>query len=284
MNKNNITVSDEILRLLLCPICGTRFTNYIKYLTCERNHTYDFSKTGYLNFLKKNKNAVYHKALFKARKQIAKSGFFEGIEQLIVNMIMERYLTNEQLTILDMGSGDGTVFLNILSQLKQLGLQSHAIGVDISKEGALFAGRSDTSMLWLVTDIANAPITKNSIDVILNTLSPANYKEFNRLLKDDGIIIKTIPDDEYLIELRQANNLNDYSNEKIVSLFSENTLNDKSVRVNYQRKLKDEERKLIFEMTPLTEKIEVNEYREAFSDIVTVDMTVLKGEKKPLHL
>lgn len=91
MKKNSVTVSDEILCLLKCPICETRFTNYRKYITCERNHTFDFSKSGYLNLLQKNKNAIYDKSLFNARKQIVKNGFFEGIEQLIINKIIERY-------------------------------------------------------------------------------------------------------------------------------------------------------------------------------------------------
>ena len=280
MNKNSITVSDEILCLLKCPICETNFTNYIKYIVCKRNHTFDFSNSGYLNLLKKNKSAIYDKSLFKARKQIVKNGFFDEVERNIIKMIIERYQQNERLTILDMGCGDGTIFSNILLALKKMGLQFYAVGIDNSKEGIRFASRIEMSVVWLVSDIANVPIIENSIDVILNTLSPANYSEFNRLLKDDGIIIKAVPNKEYLIELRQAILLDDYSNNDVVSLFSENTLNHKSIRVNYQKNLSDEERKLVFKMTPLTQKIEFNDQGKNFSNIATVDVTVLIGEKK----
>src|SRR5690606_41084457 len=78
MNKNNIAVSAEMLCLLRCPICKTRFTDCIKYITCERNHGFDFSNSGYLNLLRRSKNAIYDKSLFNARKQIIKNGFFEG--------------------------------------------------------------------------------------------------------------------------------------------------------------------------------------------------------------
>lgn len=283
MNKNSITVSDEILCLLKCPICETNFTNCIKYIVCKRNHTFDFSNSGYLNLLKKNKSAIYDKSLFKARKQIVKNGFFDDVERHIIKMIIERYQQNERLTILDMGCGEGTILSNILLALKKMGLQFYAVGIDNSKEGIRFASRIDKSVVWLVSDIANVPIIENSIDVILNTLSPANYSEFNRLLKDDGIIIKTVPNKEYLIELRQAILLDDYSNNDVVSLFSENTLNHKSIRVNYQKNLSDEERKLVFKMTPLTQKIEFNDQGKNFSNIASVDVTVLIGEKKHRH-
>jgi len=282
MNKNNIAVSAEMLCLLRCPICKTRFTDCIKYITCERNHGFDFSNSGYLNLLRRSKNAIYDKSLFNARKQIIKNGFFEGVEQLIINTIIERYQQNERLTILDMGCGDGAIFLNILSALKQVGLKYNAIGIDNSKDGVTIASRSDKSVMWLVSDIANVPIIENSIDVILNTLSPANYGEFNRLLKDDGIIIKTVPNNEYLTELRQAIHLTDYSNKDVVSLFSENTLNHKKIKVNYQKKLSDEEQKLVFEMTPLTQKLNFNDQGRNFCNIATIDVSVLTGEKRRL--
>ena len=284
MSKNSITVSNEILCLLKCPICKTRFTNYIKYIACERKHTFDFSKSGYLNLLKRNKNVIYDKYLFNARKQIAKNGFFDGVEQQIIKIIIDKYQLKKQLTILDLGCGDGTIFSNILLALKQTGIQYNAIGIDSSKEGIRLASRSDKSVLWLVSDIANIPIIENNIDVILNTLSPANYGEFNRLLKDDGIIIKTVPNQEYLTELRRIIHLKDYSNSNVVSLFSKNTLNYKSVKVTYQKKLSNEEQKRVFKMTPLTERIEFNEQRSNFPNTATIDVTVLIGDKKTLPI
>ena len=35
------------------------------------------------------------------------------------------------------------------------------------------------------------PLENKSVDVILNILSPSNEKEMNRILKQDGIIIKS---------------------------------------------------------------------------------------------
>ena len=44
----------------------------------------------------------------------------------------------------------------------------------------------------------------NEFDVILNILSPANYAEFTRLLKPDGLFVKVVPENDYLKELRNV--------------------------------------------------------------------------------
>ncbi len=56
----------------------------------------------------------------------------------------------------------------------------------------------------MIGDLANLPLLDNSIDILLNLLSPANYQEFARVLKPGGLLIKVIPGSEYLKEVRQA--------------------------------------------------------------------------------
>lgn len=58
--------------------------------------------------------------------------------------------------------------------------------------------------MWFVADLANLPIADQSVAVIMNILSPANYQEFKRVLVDDGLIIKVVPRSDYLAELREA--------------------------------------------------------------------------------
>lgn len=44
-----------------------------------------------------------------------------------------------------------------------------------------------------MADLNNIPLKDESIDIILNILSPSNESEMSRLLKKDGIIIKVTP-------------------------------------------------------------------------------------------
>ena len=58
-------------------------------------------------------------------------------------------------------------------------------------------------MLYFVADLAHLPFKDGSIDVIVNILSPINYKDFKRVLSDDGLVYKVIPETGYLKELRK---------------------------------------------------------------------------------
>src|SRR5699024_1896748 len=77
------------------------------------------------------------------------------------------------------------------------------VGIDISKEGILAAAKNYSNKVWLVADLAKMPFQEEQFDIILNILSPSNYVEFNRLLKDDGLVIKIVPQTNYLKELRE---------------------------------------------------------------------------------
>ena len=50
------------------------------------------------------------------------------------------------------------------------------------------AAKSDASwkVNWFVGDLAHLPIQSKSIEVILDIFSPANYAEFERVLKAEG--------------------------------------------------------------------------------------------------
>ena len=111
-----------------------------------------------------------------------------------------------------MGRGDGTydnMLLNLISNS-----QSFIIVVDISKVGVECAtDYVKNNFIPLVADLNYMPLENQSVDVILNILSPSNEKEMNRILKQDGIIIKVTPKKEYLYELRELLHIKEYEND-----------------------------------------------------------------------
>ncbi len=76
------------------------------------------------------------------------------------------------------------------------------VGLDLAKAGIVSATKQEREAIWCVADLAAAPFRNRSFDAILNILSPSNYAEFERLLSDDGIVLKVIPKSGYLKELR----------------------------------------------------------------------------------
>ncbi|MDR1620248.1 MAG: methyltransferase domain-containing protein [Clostridiales bacterium] len=113
------------------------------------------------------------------------------------------YQQNPSPLVVDAGCGEGHYARALHGRLN-----ARVIGVDIAKEAIAVAarGRQD-GVLWLAADMAHMPIKAASADVMLNIFAPANYKEFKRVLKPGGILIKAAPGKAHLAQLRQRLNL-----------------------------------------------------------------------------
>lgn len=248
-------------------------------IKCEKNHVFDLSRTGYVNLIRNPAKSHYNKELFQARSKIIESGFFRALELEIENQINNFVDQKHTLTILDAGCGDGSLFSNLLSQLKNKSI--NAIGIDISKPGVQIASKKNHETMWLISDIANIPLKDKSIDIVLNTLSPANYREFSRILKDDGILIKTVPDDDHLIQLRNLISKEAYSNSGIVNLFKDQMNFLSEVKIFEERIFENNEREDIIKMAPLAWDTKVD-YKELSKtdNIITLNLNIMVGKKK----
>ncbi len=78
-----------------------------------------------------------------------------------------------------------------------------AVGFDLSKEGVYAATAQPVEAFWCVADLTNLPFEDQTFTTILNIFSPSHYKEFQRVLTDDGEVLKIVPQQDYLKELRK---------------------------------------------------------------------------------
>lgn len=334
LNKND--------HLLLCPLCGERlFADDDYTLKCDNGHSYDISKKGVVNFAGKGNDKIYDSSLFASRRKILTARFYEPLTNAIVDMIMEHnseYLHSEYLPmyILDAGCGEGSFLNDVCNGLRGKIDQSanydnnivngdstdcdsaendhiqskvYGVGIDLSKKGVELASDYSDDSLWIVDDLSNIHLASGEFDVILNILSPANYKEFGRLLKcNHGIIVKVIPGNDYLNELREAANLtskdkNNSNNKTDAAAYNSDT-NNKSKNTNnvqtsilnvdsfshaskemnvldsqnikYQLKLSEEEFKTFADMTPLTHGKEIT-FPNKNSYELTIDLHIIIG-------
>jgi 23S rRNA (guanine745-N1)-methyltransferase len=114
-----------------------------------------------------------------------------------------------------------------------------------------------------VANLNNLPFSDNKFDIILNIMSPANYQEFKRVLQPGGILLKIMPDSDYLKELRrfiyQENDKNEYSNKDVLNNLAENINIKELIDVNYKHSVAAENITALFDMTPLTSNINERE-------------------------
>ncbi|WP_125607031.1 methyltransferase domain-containing protein [Lapidilactobacillus bayanensis] len=229
---NFLAAHQQIFR---CPICHQTMQAQATSLVCPAEHQFDLSKKGTLYFLQKQIKTEYTTEMLAARGRMIQRGIFKPMLDLISTWLPQ----DNQLTI-DVGCGEG----GLLTQLVQRGLTGTKIGFDISKAGIYLASQQITDdTLWCVADLTNLPFADHSTTTILNIFSPSHYREFARVLTDDGTFIKVIPGPNYLHELRQAffngADKENYSNAPVMQHLSDVATIIKQQEINYQFELTD---------------------------------------------
>ena len=267
-----------------CPVCNGPMTLRDSFgLACSSRHSFDLSKTGYLNLLATRSNFVYSKELFEARHTVCSRGFFDPLIDTLCDIVEKHAAQSEaeRVSVLDAGCGEGYHLSGLSRRLGER--KTSLFGIDIAKEGIKIASKSEEEIIWIVSDLAKLPFQKNSFDVILNILSPANYFEFERVLKRDGLIVKVIPGKHYLEELRKLIfKENTYSSDRVADYFSNKLEVIAKQDIGYQFKADETVLPALLKMTPLTWGGNAGELAACGKrdiDSVTVDLTILIGRK-----
>lgn len=262
-----------------CPICGTRLkiTKSGRFI-CKKEHTFDVSKKGYINLINESKKTNYNKELFVSRKEILNQGFFLPIAEEIRNIAVEYALSQklETLNLLDVGCGEGYYSFH-LSQEKYINL----FAFDISKEAIALATDYPAEITWCIADLANLPFKERSMDILLDVLTPANYKEFKRVLKNQGLLIKVVPGDDYLKEIRAlvSGQLQSkvYSNKETID-YTETHLRLLGKRkLRYKMPVTREQAEDFVRMTPMTSQVDMEGLDFSTVTDITISMEILYG-------
>ncbi|MCC9021894.1 putative RNA methyltransferase [Bacillus nakamurai] len=269
-----------------CPLCHTRMSvSQYKSLICKHGHTFDISKQGYVNFLTKPVKSQYQKALFEARRELFETQqFFDPLRREITEIISCLQSPQKPMTVLDAGCGEGS-HVSAVCRALRTEYSVTRIGIDISKEGVLSASKTfGEDMVFAVADVADAPFGDSSFDMIMSILSPSNYKEYSRLLKHGGAVIKAVPQRDYLKEVREfffeGSEKQAHTNTSAAERFKMNFQTVQRKRLCYTKPLSQTELSLLVRMTPLTwkrseEKIQRFTAKERAE--ITVDVDLLIG-------
>lgn len=246
---------------LRCPICRTLFGfENLKYsLSCQNGHTYDISKKGYVNLFNGYTKVAqtYGKDLFIARKTVSDAGLYD-------KLLGSLYADLPPGAVLDAGCGCGNLTAGIFENTGR----PPTFALDLSKDGIGMAasGFCGEGLLWIVGNINDLPLQSGKFGVILNILSPANYSEFIRVLKPGGVLVKVLPDSDYLKELRRfiygESDKNEYSNGEVMANLEKNMPIAKITDVKYTHTVKSEHIPALFDMTPLTQNIPEREKKK----------------------
>ena len=269
----------ETATFFACPFCQQALFLSENSLKCKNKHSFDLAKFGYVNLAPQVKQSKdYDKSNFQNRQLILEAGFYQPILKKLLEILSS---LSQHDNLLDIGCGEGYYARNLQAQLPA----KHIYAFDLSKESIQLAAKSDHSLTvnWFVGDLAHLSIQDASMNVILDIFSPANYQEFQRVLRKNGLLIKVIPSSQHLQEIRsivaeQLTNTN-YSNHKIIEHFEEAFTITNSYDVAATFSLRENEKAALLHMTPLLFNIDIDKIDWSPLTDITIAAKILVGQQ-----
>lgn len=266
-----------MIPMLRCPLCGSAFALEGASLRCQSKHCYDLSSKGYLNLAPAHSQSTgqYNTALFQSRNRIFQAGFYQPVLDAIGGML-ERRFGDAPFSLADVGCGEG-YYTRALSERFT---NAACFGLDLSRDGIAQAARGGSSVGWLVADLKRLPFADASLDTLLDVLTPADYAEFARVLKPNGELIKVIPGEHYLCEIRGALRQHlrsaEYDNLRVLRHLEERAEVLERVVLCESYPLTERQSRDFLQMTPMTLSVPPEALNEVRLSSVTVHMELLR--------
>ena len=270
--------------LYACPICGKKIRFHAGSLVCKKEHCFDISAKGYVNMLGATRPLKgYDKQFFKSRGEFFAKGYYAHILDAIIKKVSEIKAAADgsepatQLVLIDAGCGEGYYSSALAGKIE--GLQ--IIAFDIAADAIACAAKSKENVAWTIADVTNIPVKDDVCDILLDVFTPANYKEFGRILKKGGYILKVIPGSNHLKELRKAARdqlkNKDYSGEDVSDYFEQHYDIISRETLTNTMPIDQETLKTLTEMTPLLFDVDVSRLDLSEISEITVEAQLIIG-------
>lgn len=194
--------------MLICPVCGNRLRKDGRVYTCEKGHSYDVAKEGYVNLLRSSKNGDLigdDKISARMRRDFLNKGYYAPLMEELC-----RIFADKKGNVLDICCGEG-YYTSALGENPNL----NVFGFDIAREMVRLAAKRGKGT-YFVANMANIPIAEESMDYCIHLFAPFNEAAFAKVLKDGGRLYTVIPGRFHLWGLKQTVYETPYENDEIL--------------------------------------------------------------------
>lgn len=182
-------------------MCKKQLKIINKSYVCEDNHCFDISKDGYVNLLMSQQSSLKRhgddKLMVRSRRDFLEKGYYEKLRSGICEAVNSR--ATEKGVLVDVGCGEG-YYTGALSPDGRY----EVLGIDISKDALKYAAKALKKSSFAVASAFSLPFADKSVDCVLSVFAPSAYEEFSRVLTDGGVLIKAVPLEDHLWELKCA--------------------------------------------------------------------------------
>ena len=188
---------------ILCPVCGKALKLVDRSYICENRHCYDVAKSGYVNLLPPSPGGKRHgddRLMVDARTDFLSQGWYGHLEDAVASLAEEFTLSGD--SIVDAGCGEGTYTRRVKDRLLSSGKEVRIVGIDISVDALKRVARLLPGDTFCAASTAHMPLANGSAGLILNIFSPFMAAEFHRVLRPGGHLIRVVPLERHLWELK----------------------------------------------------------------------------------
>ena len=196
--------------MLQCPVCGALLTETERAFACANRHSFDRSRYGYVNLLQRQTKKLRgdDAEMVRARRDFLDGGYYQPLLDAILAEVSEE--SKPVRRIADIGCGEGWYSCNLLRKLTADGNSAVLSGFDISPDALRYAcvrsreAGLDAQTVWAVSSVNRLPLPDESADLALNLFAPCFPSEFARILRQGGLLLRAVPLQCHLWELKTA--------------------------------------------------------------------------------
>ncbi len=244
---------------LQCPVCGLPLQKETGRYRCVKNHCFDCARSGYVNLLLRQSHRLRgdDPAMVSARRSFLEKGYYRPLLEAAGEVLLQECGAWAPV-ILDVGCGEGWYSRLLTQQLLDAGKQPVLVGADISPSALQYAAKRAAETLpcanhWAVASINRLPAADASVQILLNFFAPCEPKEFARVLHPQGVLLRAIPLEKHLWELKEAVYAQPYENRPVIAA-PEGFVLSELRRIEYTITLSGEDSAALFDMTPYARK------------------------------
>ena len=183
---------------LICPLCGGVLRREDHAYCCERNHSFDIARQGYVNLLTVQQKRSLHpgdtRQQVLSRRSFLDAGFYAPIAETLCKTAKELGASGP---ILDIGCGEGYYSTRLADAM-----ETELTGLDISKEAVRCAAAKYKNALWVCGTAAHLPVPDQAAGVVTSLFALTMPEEFSRVLRDDGYYFQVLAAEDHLLGLK----------------------------------------------------------------------------------
>lgn len=240
--------------VLICPVCGQPLHADAQTYRCERNHCFDRSRYGYVNLLQKQKKKLRgdDAEMIRARRDFLDSGAYLPLLQQMTEMVQRI----QPAHIADIGCGEGWYSCAVLHALSP---QTALAGIDISPDALRYAAKRAAQeglaaqTEWAAATVSRLPLGTAGCDLLMNLFAPCEPNEFARVLRKGGTLLRVIPLERHLWELKTAVYEQPYENRPVIAAPEGFSLTE-TAELRFRFTVAGSQLRNLFAMTPYAHK------------------------------